>query len=38
MLIDLYDSNNKPIGEFGWGGFKLYPTYNGVKKKTAAGE
>ena len=38
MLIDLYDSNNKPIGEFGWGGFKLYPNYNGVKKETAAAE
>ncbi|TMA13198.1 MAG: hypothetical protein E6J89_02180 [Deltaproteobacteria bacterium] len=25
MLIDLFDaSTNKPVGEFGWGGFKLY--------------
>jgi hypothetical protein len=40
MLIDLYDSNNKPIGEFGWGGFKLYPNYNGVNglKKEAVTE
>lgn len=26
MLIDLFDATtNKPVGEFGWGGFKLYP-------------
>lgn len=26
MLIDLYDEATKaPIGEFGWGGFKMYP-------------
>ncbi len=26
MLIDLFDaSTNKPIGEYGFGGFKLYP-------------
>ena len=25
MLIDLFDAaTNKPVGEFGWGGFKLY--------------
>jgi hypothetical protein len=25
MLIDLFDaSTNKPVGEFGWGGFRLY--------------
>jgi hypothetical protein len=25
MLIDLFDANtNKAVGEFGWGGFKLY--------------
>jgi hypothetical protein len=25
MLIDLFDAvSGKPIGEFGWGGFKLY--------------
>ncbi|MGH7828546.1 MAG: hypothetical protein ACREP8_00060 [Candidatus Binatia bacterium] len=25
MLIDLYDgATSKPIGEFGWGGYKLY--------------
>jgi hypothetical protein len=27
MLIDLYDAGTKmPVGEFGWGGFKMYPT------------
>src|SRR5574342_932182 len=26
MLIDLYDAKtNAPVGEFGWGGFKIYP-------------
>jgi hypothetical protein len=26
MLIDLYDEATKePVGEFGWGGFKMYP-------------
>src|SRR3954469_19319759 len=26
MLIDLYDEASKaPVGEFGWGGFKMYP-------------
>jgi hypothetical protein len=30
MLIDLYDENtDKPVGEFGWGGFKLYPKAGG---------
>jgi hypothetical protein len=27
MLIDLFDANGTQIGEFGWGGFKLYPNY-----------
>jgi hypothetical protein len=28
MLIDLFDAaTNKPIGEYGFGGFKLYPQY-----------
>ena len=27
-LIDLFDGiSGAPIGEFGWGGFKLYPNY-----------
>jgi hypothetical protein len=27
MLIDLYDANTKaPVGELGWGGFKMYPS------------
>ena len=27
MLIDLFDDGtNKPVGEYGFGGFKLYPT------------
>jgi hypothetical protein len=27
MLIDLYDESSKmPVGEFGWGGFKMFPT------------
>jgi hypothetical protein len=27
MLIDLYDEATKaPVGEFGWGGFKMYPS------------
>jgi hypothetical protein len=26
MLIDLYDDATRaPVGEFGWGGFKMYP-------------
>jgi hypothetical protein len=26
MLIDLYDEATRaPVGEFGWGGFKMYP-------------
>lgn len=36
MLIDLFDTNGTPIGEFGWGGFKLYPGYryaNGGKAR-----
>jgi len=34
MLIDLFDVNtNKPIGEYGFGGFKLY----GVSLQTANG-
>jgi hypothetical protein len=34
MLIDLFDATtNRPVGEFGWGGFKLYsqPTRTPVK-------
>ena len=28
-LIDLFDgATGAPIGEFGWGGFKLYPNYS----------
>ena len=28
MLIDLFDSaTGEAVGEFGWGGFKLYPNY-----------
>jgi hypothetical protein len=28
MLIDIFDAaSEKQIGEFGWGGFKLYPAY-----------
>jgi hypothetical protein len=27
MLIDLYDATTKmPVGEFGWGGFRMFPT------------
>ncbi|MGH7767676.1 MAG: hypothetical protein ACREQP_09500 [Candidatus Binatia bacterium] len=27
MLIDLYDEGSKmPVGEFGWGGFRMFPT------------
>lgn len=28
MLIDLFDAaTGEPVGEFGWGGFKLYPSF-----------
>jgi hypothetical protein len=27
MLIDLYDERSRmPVGEFGWGGFRMFPT------------
>jgi len=27
MLIDLYDERTRmPVGEFGWGGFRMFPT------------
>lgn len=36
MLIDLYDgATGMQIGEFGWGGFKLYPNYRTVKTEAA---
>lgn len=29
MLIDIFDAvSGNPVGEFGWGGFKLYPNSN----------
>jgi len=32
-LIDLFDgATGAPIGEFGWGGFKLYPSYRPGKE------
>ena len=32
-LIDLFDGiSGAPIGEFGWGGFKLYPNYRWLAK------
>lgn len=32
-LIDLFDgATGAPIGEFGWGGFKLYPSYRPTKE------
>jgi len=32
-LIDLFDgATGAPIGEFGWGGFKLYPSYRPDKE------
>lgn len=35
-LIDLFDgATGAPIGEFGWGGFKLYPSYNSLAKDAA---
>lgn len=34
MLIDLFDgATGAPIGEFGWGGFKLYPSYRQLAKE-----
>lgn len=33
-LIDLFDgATGAPIGEFGWGGFKLYPAYRWLAKE-----
>ncbi len=35
MLIDLYDARTGiPIGEFGWGGFKLYTVSTGLIKNS----
>ncbi len=32
-LIDLFDgATGAPVGEFGWGGFKLYPSYRPTKE------
>jgi hypothetical protein len=32
MLIDLFDgTTNKPVGEFGWGGFKMYSARSSAK-------
>ena len=32
-LVDLFDGiTGAPIGEFGWGGFKLYPSYRPTKE------
>jgi hypothetical protein len=34
MLIDIFDSTTgKPIGEFGWGGFKLYQPSLAVRNR-----
>lgn len=39
MLIDLFDgATGAPIGEFGWGGFKLYPNYKTLTTEQAKGE
>ena len=33
MLIDLYDAATKaPVGELGWGGFKMYPSAASLTK------
>jgi hypothetical protein len=33
MLIDLYDEATKaPVGELGWGGFKMYPSAASLSK------
>jgi len=33
-LIDLFDgATGAPIGEFGWGGFKLYPAYRSLARE-----
>ena len=35
-LIDLFDAaTGASIGEFGWGGFKLYPSYRRLAKEPA---
>ena len=35
-LIDLFDgTTGAPVGEFGWGGFKLYPNYRWLAKEPA---
>lgn len=35
-LIDLFDeATGTPIGEFGWGGFRLYPNYQWLAKEPA---
>ena len=32
-LVDLFDGvTGAPVGEFGWGGFKLYPSYRPTKE------
>lgn len=39
MLIDIFDAaSGKQIGEFGWGGFKLYPNYILPIKESAQGK
>ncbi len=39
MLIDLFDgATEKPIGELGWGGFKLYPNYRWPTKEPSQSE
>ena len=36
-LVDLFDGiTGAPIGEFGWGGFKLYPNYRMTKELVRA--
>ena len=35
-LIDIFDSGTgSPIGEFGWGGFKLYPSSDAARARSA---
>lgn len=37
MLIDLFDGKTgAPIGEFGWGGFKLYPNHSAARNESRA--
>ena len=39
MLIDLFDDRTKTaIGEYGWGGFKLYPDYQPATKENRGDE